>query len=156
MRASRTFRTMTTKSRTSPAMRVIAAVVLVCWSVALTTCWHHCATNYCGGSPVAGKQASCHQSQKSDCNNCERPTGENSSTSSCFANRPVSAELNSSPDAAPILHLAYLSALFLFNFELPDSTDNVSPRQASPRDWVFTPEVCLGPAFRALAPPAFV
>jgi len=22
--------------------------------------------------------------------------------------------------------------------------------------WVFTPEVCLGPAFRSLAPPAFI
>jgi hypothetical protein len=27
-------------------------------------------------------------------------------------------------------------------------------RQAwTPREWVFTPEVCLGPAFRSLAPP---
>jgi hypothetical protein len=26
-------------------------------------------------------------------------------------------------------------------------------RQARRRDWVFTPEVCLGPAFRSLAPP---
>jgi hypothetical protein len=27
-------------------------------------------------------------------------------------------------------------------------------RQAKPRDWVFTPEVCLGPASHSLAPPA--
>ena len=27
-------------------------------------------------------------------------------------------------------------------------------RQAKPRDWVFTPEVCLGPAHRSLAPPS--
>ena len=27
-------------------------------------------------------------------------------------------------------------------------------RQARPRDWVFTPEVCLGPAHRSLAPPS--
>jgi hypothetical protein len=26
-------------------------------------------------------------------------------------------------------------------------------RQARPGDWVFTPEVSLGPAFRSLAPP---
>ena len=26
-------------------------------------------------------------------------------------------------------------------------------RQAKPRDWVFTPEVSLGPAFRSHAPP---
>ncbi len=29
-------------------------------------------------------------------------------------------------------------------------------RRAKPRDWVFTPVVCLGPAFRSLAPPVFV
>jgi hypothetical protein len=28
--------------------------------------------------------------------------------------------------------------------------------QVKPRDWVFTPEVCLGPAFHSLAPPVFV
>ena len=28
-------------------------------------------------------------------------------------------------------------------------------RQAKPAEWVFTPEVCLGPAFRSLAPPVF-
>jgi hypothetical protein len=27
-------------------------------------------------------------------------------------------------------------------------------RQAKPREWVFTPQVCLGPAFRSLAPPS--
>ena len=27
-------------------------------------------------------------------------------------------------------------------------------RQAKPHDWVFTPEVCLGPAHRSLAPPS--
>jgi hypothetical protein len=26
-------------------------------------------------------------------------------------------------------------------------------RQSGTHDWVFTPEVCLGPAFRSLAPP---
>ena len=29
-------------------------------------------------------------------------------------------------------------------------------RQAKPRDWVFTPEVCLDPAHRSHAPPSFI
>ena len=33
--------------------------------------------------------------------------------------------------------------------------ENPPNRQAKGRVWVFTPEVCLGPAFRSLAPPAF-
>ena len=35
-------------------------------------------------------------------------------------------------------------------------SENSPNRQAKPRDWVFTPVVCLGPAHRSLAPPAFV
>jgi len=35
-------------------------------------------------------------------------------------------------------------------------SENSPNRQAKPGDWVFTPEVCLGPAHRSLAPPAFV
>jgi hypothetical protein len=33
-------------------------------------------------------------------------------------------------------------------------SENPPNRQAKPRDWVFTPEVCLGPAHRSLAPPS--
>jgi hypothetical protein len=29
-------------------------------------------------------------------------------------------------------------------------------RQTKRREWVFTPEVCLGPAFRSHAPPVFI
>ncbi|ODU23860.1 MAG: hypothetical protein ABS95_02810 [Verrucomicrobia bacterium SCN 57-15] len=42
---------------------------------------------------------------------------------------------------------------------LPQSSDLpqnfISKRHAKERIWVFTPEVCLGPAFRSLAPPHF-
>ena len=38
----------------------------------------------------------------------------------------------------------------------PALSENPSNRQAQGRDWVFTPEVCLGPAFRSLAPPVLV
>ena len=35
------------------------------------------------------------------------------------------------------------------------AASNCEPvRQANPHDWVFTPEVCLGPAHRPLAPPS--
>ena len=35
------------------------------------------------------------------------------------------------------------------------AASNCEPvRQAPPPDWVFTPEVCLGPAHRSLAPPS--
>lgn len=49
----------------------------------------------------------------------------------------------------PFCHFALLSQTLA-----PSEPESIPPRQASPRDWVFTPEVCLGPAFRSLAPPS--
>lgn len=37
-----------------------------------------------------------------------------------------------------------------------DTSHGFQYRQAKPPEWVFTPEVCLGPAFRSHAPPAFL
>jgi len=55
---------------------------------------------------------------------------------------------------APQLHTLYLLAPISFG---PDSIDAqpiaAFSRQAHLCNWVFTPVVCLGPAFRSLAPP---
>ena len=36
------------------------------------------------------------------------------------------------------------------------NVQNLLLRQITSSDWVFTPEVCLGPAFRSLAPPSLI
>ena len=53
----------------------------------------------------------------------------------------------------PVLNIYLLCAAPQQEFAAPPSE---TLRRAKPRDWVFTPEVCLGPAFYSLAPPAFV
>lgn len=53
----------------------------------------------------------------------------------------------------PVLNIYLLCAAPQQEFAAPPSE---TLRQAKPRDWVFTPVVCLGPAFYSLAPPAFV
>jgi hypothetical protein len=53
----------------------------------------------------------------------------------------------------PVLNISLLCAARQHVFAAPPSE---TLRRAKPRDWVFTPEVCLGPAFHSLAPPAFV
>jgi hypothetical protein len=50
----------------------------------------------------------------------------------------------------PVLNTFYSCAAPPHMFATPPSE---TLRQAKPRDWVFTPEVCLGPAFHSLAPP---
>jgi hypothetical protein len=50
----------------------------------------------------------------------------------------------------PVLNISLLCATRQHVFAAPPSE---TLRRAKPRDWVFTPEVCLGPAFHSLAPP---
>jgi hypothetical protein len=56
------------------------------------------------------------------------------------------------PVSQPLL-ISLLCAAREHMFAAPPSE---TLRRAKPRDWVFTPVVCLGPAHRSLAPPAFV
>ena len=152
MRASTKFRLMRRHTSISPSMRVIAAVVLVCWSVALAICWHHCATGACSKQASSGEQPSCHGHSASE--DQGTPSSSDSAENACFAKKPFASHLDVAHADSPLLHLAYISALLVVDYELQNSTTTVEFRPATPRDWVFTPEVCLGPAFRSLAPPA--
>lgn len=154
MSASTKFRLMRRYTSISPSMRVIAAVVLVAWSVALAVCWHHCATGACSKQAKSGDQPSCHGHSASDDGGA--PSSSNSAENACFAKKPFASHLDVANTDSPSLHLAYISALLVVDYELQNSTDTIEIRQATPRDWVFTPEVCLGPAFRSLAPPALI
>lgn len=56
----------------------------------------------------------------------------------------------------PTLDFARLASfhfVFLSQTLAPSEPEGSPPRQSSPRDWAFTPEVFLGPAFRSHAPP---
>ena len=57
------------------------------------------------------------------------------------------------PVSQPVLNISLLCAALQHVFAAPPSE---TLRRAKPRNWVFTPEVCLGPALHSLAPPAFV
>ena len=50
--------------------------------------------------------------------------------------------------------ISLLRVLMVTSAALPALSDNVPSRHPKNGDWVFTPEVCLGPAHRSLAPPA--
>ena len=131
-------------------------MVLVCWSAALATCFYFCATRGCDRIVAAKAELSCEAhcaknnsdpSQKS-----ESPCGD----SMCFTKKPLAAEKNVASASQPSPSLAFLIAPLVLAFELPDDAEAVFSRPAPPRDWVFTPEVSLGPAFRSLAPPVLI
>jgi hypothetical protein len=149
-------RSMRTSTKHSPVMRVMAAVVLLCWSVALAVCWNHCASGTCesGQATAPDAQPSCHATTDT-----EDPGSDSSDAAgnACFAKKPFAGERDSSALSAPLLSLAFLAsnpAEILYELAVPPQTAPV--RQPGSSDWVFTPEVSLGPAFRSLAPPAFI
>ena len=59
----------------------------------------------------------------------------------------------SKPTFQPITFVCVLLETHAATLALSENPPN---RQAKPRDWVFTPEVCTGLANRSHAPPAFV
>ena len=57
------------------------------------------------------------------------------------------------PVSPPVIHLSFSSVTRAYAF---DAGRCEPVRPTRPHDWVFTPEVCLGPAFRSHAPPVLV
>jgi hypothetical protein len=72
----------------------------------------------------------------------------------CCSTLHATAQTPQQALAAPAFHtIAFLCAL-LNAPELVSATPEARfDRHARSREWVFTPEVCLGPAFRSHAPP---
>ena len=57
------------------------------------------------------------------------------------------------PVSQPVIHLSFSGVTRAYAFDA-GRCDPVRPTR--PHEWVFTPEVCLGPAFRSHAPPVLV
>lgn len=137
-------------------MRTIAAVVLVCWSAALLSCGYYCATRGCdrvsGVAATSSCEAHCAKNQGGGSEPSKAPCGD----SMCFTKKPIAAEKEIASVTQPSLHLAFIVASLSVAFELPAPSDVIATRQSAPRDWVFTPEVSLGPALRSLAPPVLI
>ena len=65
----------------------------------------------------------------------------------------MTSDVISKPVSQPALSIPLFCAAPQQEFAAPASETLC---QATPRDWFFTPEVCLGPAFHSLAPPVFL
>lgn len=98
-------------------------------------------------APPGGSAGHSHGSNSSG---HDSPDGD----SCCATLKAVSHSSNS-----PVLPKLDFAKLTFLRLVLPSQDLNISapenspPRQARPSEWVFTPEVCLGPAFRSHAPP---
>ena len=140
------------RTRPGPLFRSFAAATLLLWLATQVVCRAHCSLGFGHGEP---EHASCHGPAASQLQHGDggSPAQEGSSTSAlCLTFKTALVNGGSLTLVQPELPVLYLLAPLA-----PDLTPTEPAisffRQVQTRDWVFTPEVFLGPAFRSHAPP---
>lgn len=136
----------------SPMLRSFAGLALVVFVVAQSLCFIHCHLG--GGHGNNDAQPSCHSSvqAKSHHNGHDAPAPV--PTASCSTLKTMLAGGDAPTLVAPQLHTHYLLAPMTLALDA-SKVQPMAPFSCHirTRDRVFTPEMCLGPAFRSLAPP---
>jgi len=137
----------------NPLLRSFAAATLLCWLGALVLCSTECfegdSDHHAGHKEIASSHSDNDSTPDSD-----NHGGHDNST--CDSLKTLVPKANNHALCKPDFGFWILSfvspppALTMTQIEGPIS------RQPPDRDWVFTPVVCLGPAFRSLAPPVLL
>jgi hypothetical protein len=144
------------QTKLRPLFRWFAAMTLFLWMGAQALCQVYCLPGACHdeSDTSVGDEATTSPSHHDD----ERsPHPDNSADASCATLKSALSSHASSPLIIPefsVLHMLAPTALAL-------DVSDIEPvalfsRPARRRDWVFTPLVCLGPAFCSLAPPVLL
>lgn len=146
--------------------RVIAAVTLLSWISAIGLCTNQCAlgTGHCSSGGHACRQ----QAKSSPDHDDDHDHGDQAAQSSKKQQHPdqpavdclsIKAALTSAKISTPILEASHV-LYFLTPVHVTPSTNFVQSsilvRRSRSCERVFTPEECLGPAFRSHAPPLAV
>ena len=130
----------------SLALRVSAALLLLVWVCSLSVCSTECLCHQGRSQSEHMDQADKGHSDDSDRSDHHDDSFCNSLRSTCLTS---TAESLVKPDFVFFVLNSTSVAQGI------DNSDAESPfsRQPPDRKWVFTPEVCLGPALRCHAPP---
>ena len=132
-------------------MRFCAGVALVTWLGALWLCSSECVAE------DSHSDASHHEQAVSSHHAGGEPADSDGhrshSDSFCDSIKSVLHAQNGSLVFKPDFGLAFILSIQASLAPAPAESEMPVSRPAKPRFWVFTPEVCLGPAFRSLAPP---
>jgi hypothetical protein len=138
----------------SPLLRSFAALTLLGFIAAQALCFIHC--NF-GGGHGDSTPPSCHAAAPPPASHDEGSSPSQPDTSPTTVCSTLKNQLTSS--GSPALVVPEFCVLYLLTpLTLALDATATGPeascfRQANHGDWVFTPEVSLGPAFRSLAPP---
>lgn len=134
-------------------VRCVALLLLVVFVAAQAACFVHC--HFGGGHGDAAKP-SCHGASMAKAHDGHNPAAPTVPASSipCATLKSLLAGGDAYTLVLPVLQPIDFVPLSFDALNASEHESNLAhSRQAKTRDWVFTPEVCLGPAFRSLAPP---
>ena len=144
------------RSTFSPLLRSFAAGALLVWVAAQVFCFAHC--NF-GVGHGGSEQPSCHASAPSQAHHEDGDSSgpahhDSSASAACSTLKSALMGSGSAALVQPDFHLLYALAPLALTLNVTAAEPTAAIfRQAKARDWVFTPEVCLGPAHRSHAPP---
>ena len=136
----------------SPLLRSFAAGALLVWVVAQAFCFAH--PDFGASMTMAEKSSAGHAATSKpmvgdSC--CPKPHAP-SEGSICITLKSALVSSDATTLVQPDFQLLYTLDPLTLDVTAVEPPPSFS-RQAESRDWVFTPEVCLGSAFRSLAPP---
>ena len=141
------------KTKLIPTIRICAAMSLVVWLTALTFCSASCflGDSHCQPSH-RDEQATASHHDHDQAPDSDKHGGCNDSV--CDSLKTVVHSTSGNFIFKANFSLAYvLASASLAQALTVSQSETPIFRQAWRRDWVFTPELYLGPAFRSLAPP---
>ncbi|MBN9688638.1 MAG: hypothetical protein J0M24_00235 [Verrucomicrobia bacterium] len=136
----------------SPWLRLLAGFALLVFVAAQTLCFIHC--HFGGGHGNSDAQPSCHGSAQAKAGHDDHDTPAPAPTTTCSTLKTMLAGADAPTVIVPQYHPLYLPSPAFLALDATEAQPKAAFfRQSWTRDWAFTPEVCLGPAFRCLAPP---
>ena len=131
-----------------PVLRLCAAVSLVFWLAAFALCSTECLEHTDSNSDHVAQAAANHGQHDSD-------KTDNHDDSFCISLHSFAPSSDQHVLVKPNFGLNFahhfITAAQIIPVTEPEAT---TLRQPPDREWRFTPEVCLGPAFRSHAPPS--
>src|SRR5438445_11298110 len=139
----------------NPILRWFAAVTPLTWIGAQALCQAHCLFGACHDEQddTSCNAVASEVPQPGDDDHGAQPY-DHDADASCLTLKSALTSNGTAPLITPQFSLLYTLAPLALTLDAT-TVEPVAPlsRQARLRDWVFTPEVCLGPAFRSHAPP---
>jgi len=147
--------TRSRKTNLTPAARFCAAMSLAGWLAALVFCSADCLIGDCQCQPGHDEQATFSHHDNDHTPDSDGQDGHHDSFCDSLKSvvHTTGRSVLSKSDfgvAFTLSFVAHSQALTIAEIEVPVS------RQPPDRNWVFRPEVSLGPAFRAHAPPVLL